>query len=258
MMVKGDKKALEVFRAVAGLTEADEALLVPHLYTPHGVAELIAQMDPLVKLKRAGRLSKKKVQPLGYMLEDLALLIFQSLAGLDTFLSYQSIDAQLDLVVSGPDLLWREITKMLHIDEYSSILVEAKAWTDKVGVTEFLRLGSLLSHHCRKTSGLGVLFTLEGASGFPAPGDTRHSLRDARATQTILYHSIKKPIVVFDWEDIKTLDKAGSLVTMMRRKVQEIEAMTGVPTALPDEPVQVLPDRLKKLLRKDLGGDRPV
>jgi hypothetical protein len=256
MPASRDEKARQLLAGMLKLSDADGTQLVPQLYTPDGVPQLIAKMAPLVELKRAKKLPQSEEQELGYMLEDLGLLIFQGLAGLDSFKSYKSADAQLDLVVSGPDLVWREITKILHIKEYSSILVEAKAKTGKVSVAEFLRLGSLLTHHCGSTSGLGVFLSIEGASGFPKRGGKMLALKDARVTQLILHHSIRKPIVVLDWDDIKELDRAGSLITMLRRKIQEIEAMSGEPTPVPSAPVEVLPERLKKLLRKDLGGSR--
>ena len=49
---------------------------------------------------------------------------------------------------------------------------------------------------------------------------------------------------------MKTLDKAGAVITVLDRKVRELEEMGGLPTPLASEPVAVdLPKHLKSLCR---------
>lgn len=242
----------DVFVAVTGLTDDHKLPMLHLMYTPDTRLEpLIKEMEALVDLKRAGKLSGEQQQQLGYMLEKVALLVFQKLTGVNDVKSCQTAGPQHDLLVSGIELPWRIICKtMLNVETSCSILVEAKAKKGKVGDPEFQRLGSILSHHLNRSAGLGVFLSLEGASGFPDRGERFRSVQAARLTQLVIYHSIKKPIVVLDWEDIKGLTRAGSLVTTIARKVREIEEMVGLPTALPGEPhVTVLPEHLKPLCR---------
>ena len=245
---KGDT-ARTLLAAIGGLNNAQEALLCPTLYTPDGrLGEYLAKMDPLVQLKRAGELDAAQTQQLGYMLEELALLVFQGLEDIDLVKSYQSAGPQHDLLVSGIDSLWLCICQLLRIKHFSGILIEAKAWSEKVGDNELQRLGSILAHHLGQTVGLGVFLTLEGASGFPAQGEQSLGLRHSRVTQLVIYHALHKPIVVLDWEDIMCLNEAGALIKVLRRKIDEIEHMTGLPPALASEPVEILlPERMRPL-----------
>jgi hypothetical protein len=245
---KGDI-ARTLLAGILGLDGAKEATLCPALYTPDGrVGDYLAKMDPLVQLKRAGKLDSAQTQQLGYMLEELALLLFQGLEDVDVVKSYQSAGPQHDLLVSGSDSLWLCVCKLLRIEHFSGILIEAKAWSEKIGDNELQRLGSILAHHLGQTVGLGVFLTLEGASGFPAQGEQSLGLRHSRVTQLVIYHALKKPIVVLDWEDIMGLNEAGALITVLRRKIDEIEHMTGLPPALAGEPVEILlPERMRPL-----------
>ena len=254
-----DELARKVLAGILGLTDPDKALLLPLLYTPDSrLRSRVKQMDRLLRRKAAGKLTPSETQQLGYLLEEVALLVFQGLAGITSLKSYQSAGPQHDLVVAGNDSLWLCICEMLHIAKFSGILVEAKATKGKVGDKEFQRVGSIVTHHLGKTVGLGVFLSIKGATGFPSRGEKEKKLsrRAGRVTQIIVYQSAKKPIVVLDWEDIQELDKAGALITTLERKVREIEEMTGAPTALPSKPIDVmLPDRLKCLL---LSHDLPA
>lgn len=237
----------------AGLKNAQSALLLPALYDPDSrLGPLLKEVGRALKRKANGTLTKKQTQQLGYTLEKVALLVFQSLVGINSIKSYQSAGPQHDLVVKGLDECWRTVCETINVAAPGGMLVEAKATGGPVGDKEFERLGNIVTHHLGKTIGIGIFLALEGASGFPKHGQKvrTRSLQAARVTQLIVYHAAKKPIVVLDWEDIKTLDHAGALITVLERKVREIEEMSGAPKPLPTEPVDVdLPKHLKPLCR---------
>lgn len=244
--------ARKILAGIAGLTDAKSVQLLPVLYDPDAkLGPLIKRVDGLLKKKAQQQLSRKQVRSLGYTLEKIGLLAFQSLLGINSVKSYQSAGPQHDLVVKGIDELWASVCRTVNLADSSGILIEAKATSGKVGDKEFERLGNIVTHHLGKTIGLGVFLSVEGATGFPERGKKRSTtLRAARLTQAVVYYSAKKPIVVLDWEDIRTLNQAGALVILLERKVREIEEMAGLPTPLPSEPVSVLlPKHLAPLCR---------
>jgi hypothetical protein len=214
------------------------------------LAPLLKKMDALVKLKAQGCLSAKEQQELGYMLETVAVLVFQELPAITSFKSFRSPSAQYDLLVKGAGTPWIRLCEMLSLDKVGGIFVEAKATAGKVDDAQFQRAGSILAHHLRRSARLGIFLTLEGATGFPAPGETSAKVHSARLTQVVIYHSIKKPVVVLDWSDIKQLTKPGSLIEILERKIREIEEQTGRAPQPSSEPVScVLPEHMQAVCR---------
>jgi hypothetical protein len=233
--------------------DPSNASLIACMYTPS--SELRERIKAVEKLRgRKKKLTKGERQQLGYQLEEMVMLAFQNITGASTLKSYQSAAAQHDYLIDGDDTAWQWFRKAIFIhgtDEGSGLLVEAKATVKAVGDREFQRLGNIITHYFPRTVGMGIFVTINGASGFPKRGGPRKKgLHSARLTQTVLYHSRKKPIVVLDWEDLKALTTAGSLVRILASKVREIEQLSGRANEMPDEPQQVdLPERLRALLR---------
>jgi hypothetical protein len=102
-----------------------------------------------------------------------------------------------------------------------------------------------------KTTGLGVFFTLNGASGFPKKKDKtrQRKLADSRLRQLMFLIRNGKFIVVFDQDDIYQLDKSGSLIRILIKKIRDIEQLTGMYISPEiEEPVEKdLPTHLQKL-----------
>lgn len=245
--------ARKVLAGIAGLTGAQKATLIPTLYAPDPkLGPLLKKVDGLMKKKAKGTLSAAQKRTLGYTLEKVVLLSFQGLVGINAIKSYQSAGPQHDLLVKGIDELWRAVCQTINLPEPGGMLIESKATTDKVGDKEFERLGNIVTHHFRNTVAIGIFFAIEGATGFPRSGQVTRSasLKAACLTQAVIYYSANKPIVVLDWTDIRTLDQPGALLTLLERKVREIEEMSGLREPPPPKPVSVdLPKHLKPLSR---------
>ena len=81
-------------------------------------------------------------------------------------------------------------------------------------------------------SGARRFFTLNGASGFPKSNSKKSScIKDARLLQIIYSAKTGKKIIVLDKDDILELDKPGSLMRTLIRKIREIEELTNVENA---------------------------
>lgn len=254
--MRGVKKGTAAANVLAALnfdpSDPKSASLIAHLYTPD--TRLKKHIKTVDALFAKGNLSQQERQQLGYALEDIVLLAFQNLTNASSLQSYQSAAAQHDLVVDGPpaDTVWLALCRALYIDKGTGtgILVEAKATEKPVGDREFERLGNILTHYFERTVGIGVFIAINGASGFPKRNGKRvKALHSARLTQAIVYHRLRKPIVVLDWDDIKTLTAPGSLVQLIANKVREIEALSGLKSAPPPKPVVDVPARMKPLIR---------
>jgi hypothetical protein len=256
--VKATLKAIEELAGVQLET------ILPLLYQPDSrLPALLREVDALLKTKKRAKRGKSGLAPLeaqalGYTLEKIAVLAFQGLVGIESAKSYQSAAAQHDLLVTGSDTLWLQVCKTIRIDESQrGILVEAKATKNRLGDHEFERLGNIVAHHFRATVALGVFFAIEGATGFPKAGKSEReiSVRACRLTQLVLYHGVKKPVIVLDWADIKSLTEAGSLVRILERRIREIEEQTGLRGSSPIAPVEVdMPKHLKDLCSAKLIG----
>jgi hypothetical protein len=101
------------------------------------------------------------------------------------------------------------------------------------------------------TVGLGVFFTLNGASGFPQSDDSRlRSIRDSRLRQVLFHAKTQKLIVVLDKNDIFALGKNGTLIRILARKIRDLCELSGLPTPPVDQIEEIdLPPHLKQLYK---------
>ena len=188
----------------------------------------------------------------GYLLEKILVVAFKGLVGYSEIKSYRSGSCQLDLLISGDGVQWQSICNQIHQTNESSrgIIVEAKAEKSRVTSAQFSRLCNILNITFCNTVGLGIFFTLEGASGFPMKGGNRVTcFKDSRLCQLLFYAKTNKKIIVLDKNDILELDRSGSLIRIIISKVKEIEEASGLPTVSSEEPIDIdLPSYLKDLM----------
>ena len=159
----------------------------------------------------------------GYLMEEIACLVFKSVKGWDTIKSYTSYSEQHDLVVSGSSMLWLQFLDYLQIPkDRRTIVVEAKYHDKKLSAQQFSRLCYLLQNKFERTCDLGIFFTHKGATGF---GTTR-VLRDARACQVLFHARTGKYIIVLDRKDILTLRDSGSFLKILVKKIRDVEEVS--------------------------------
>lgn len=196
-------------------------ILAPLLYRPDRRLEAtVRQLKPFVRGER------KCDRTAGVLLEQVATMAFGGLVGWDVLKSYQSLGPQIDLLINGNDAAWLGLCRFVRMDEHRrGILVEAKAVGKSVGDSIFARLCAL-SANMETTVSLAVLFTLNGASGFPKEGGKEASLRHARLRQVLHHSRTRTPVIVFDWDDIVTLKEPGSLPRIIERKIRDIEELS--------------------------------
>lgn len=259
-MNEGPKFIKEAVKAVnyckkireANLRDGSLDTLLVLFYTPDArLSDLLTELTEKIKISNLDDSQKPSnfhVQ-IGQHLEKIAYLCLKSLAGISSIKSFQSPGPQYDFVVTGDNELWISLCQLFYFNNPRDILVEVKATKSPVDDQTFARLCSLLDLNLTRTAGIGVFFTLSGASGFPkAESKTRQrTLSDARLRQVMYMVSAKKPIVVFDKEDIFKLDQAGSFVKLLIHKIRDIEDLTGL-FCSPDieRPLEVdLPKHLK-------------
>ena len=232
----------------------DSEELINWGYTPNPqISSYLTQLKTHLQIDRPTREQKQQA---GYLLEKIIVLAFQGLPGLSEIKNYQSGSHQYDLLVSGDDDLWNIVCDRLYLKKSQDnqncrgILIEAKAIGASVSSAQFARLCSMMNLNFCDTVGLGVFFTIQGASGFPRRGDRRfRCIKDARLCQVIFKAKSGKNIVVLDKDDIFELDKNGSLIKILIRKIKEIEELSGLATTSVDEPIDVdLPSHLKDLI----------
>lgn len=169
-------------------------------------------------------------QKAGYLLEEIISLIFYSLKGVKHIKSYQSSGPQYDLLVYG-DEFWKVVFSRCKLPaEKYGILVEAKAEKERIPEKYFSRLSCIINDNFSKTVGLGIFFSVNGASGFPKSNDPkrRRCVADSRLRQVITYAKHGIPIIVFDLEDIVNICEPGSLIKCIESKVRDIEQLTGL------------------------------
>lgn len=225
------------------------SLYFAHHYIPHEIVkDLIDEIDCFFNKNKP---TKKQRQDAGYKLEELALATFSSLKGWSSVKSYQSANAQYDLLLSGEGPEWENALSLLPLklpQHTTSIVVEAKATKRKVNDAQFARLCSLMHTNLDTTSVIGVFFTLKGASGFSTrDGKSPRNIGNARLRQLMFYAKTGKPIVVFDIHDIRTLSRNGSLLKLISHKIKDIEELTGLPTHLENWNEVLLPSKLQEL-----------
>jgi hypothetical protein len=82
------------------------------------------------------------------------------------------------------------------------------------------------------TTGLGIFFTLKGATGFPKRDQEsrQQKLSEARLRQALFHARTGKTVVVLDAQDIFELDKPASLIQILTRKIRDVEHLSGLVT----------------------------
>lgn len=252
--------AMEAMRTLSEFSSSDDPAmdkLAVLFYTPDDrLGSFFVELECLqsrAENSKDRRESQELRQRSGYLMESIAILAFRSLQGWSELKSYQSAGPQHDLVIDGASLEWQALCRYLKMNSSTrqGIVVETKAIGSRLADHEFARLCAVIDYNLMH-AGLGIFFTLKGASGFPK--DFRRasrSLRDSRMRQVIYYAKSSIPIVVFDHSDLRQLTSSGSLPILIRRKVKEVADLTGLPTS----PVQawrevLLPDYLKVLMER--------
>lgn len=205
-------------------------------------------LDEIQKNKKSEPQTHSKRILAGKLLEQIMYLSFRGLKGVSSLKSFQSAGPQYDLVVSGDGQNWLTICKLFYLDpERRDIVIEAKAKESKLPDKDFARLCNIMElnlHGC----GLGILFTLNGATGFPEDLSQRQrSLRDAKLRQVLFHAKTQKIIIVFDKKDIFSLTKNGSLISLITRKIRDLSENTGLPVVSISLEEVDLPDHLKSL-----------
>jgi hypothetical protein len=146
---------------------------------------------------------------IGRVLEGIAFASFACIKGVSLLSCYRAPDAQYDLLVVGEGHNWKAFCNFCRIDSTKlGVLVEAKAHRKRVSCEQFSRVCSNIAHTSLIGQiGLGVIFSLRGATGFPtrASHEREISLREARLRQFAFYLTTQIPTIVFDLHDIKQL-----------------------------------------------------
>lgn len=244
-----DELVAFTLQAMQHLNARDPAIdkLAAFLYDPAPrIAQYVKKVKRYLKKKNV---SGAEARQMGYDLEEMAMLAFGSLRGWTEIMSWESAGPQIDLEIVGSDVDWGALAKYLLMPSALALMVESKATKDPVGDPEFARLAAIIDHNCRQTVGLGVFFTLNGASGFPERGKAKNLLGDAWLRQALFHARTGLPIVVLDHVDLIELAKPGALVRLLRGKIMDLERLGGLGTA-PTVAAQreELPKRLKDLL----------
>lgn len=228
--------------------------LLNWLYVPD--PRLSGHLDDLRSFLQIHNPTKSQRQEAGYLLEKILVLSFKGLAGASEIKNYQSASHQYDLVISGDGDEWDTICNRLYLrgnnpnQSCRTILIEAKAIGKPVSSPQFARLCHILNIDFSDTVDLGILFTLNGAAGFPKRGDKRAiCVRHARLCQLLFYAKSGKKVLVLDQDDILELDQNGSLMRILIRKIRELEQASGLPTTSSQQIMDVdLPVYLQELL----------
>ncbi|WP_217901469.1 hypothetical protein [Pseudanabaena sp. SR411] len=128
------------------------------------------------------------------------------------------------------------------------IVLESKAIKSSLSDSQFARMCSIMTFSLTH-AGLGIFFTLNGASSFPKRNQARQqTIGNARLRQVVFHASTKKVIIVLDKDDIFTLNQSGSLITLLIRKTRDLHELSGVPNAPVEEFVEAdLPESPSKL-----------
>lgn len=208
--------------------------LLSYLYTPDKrLKNFISELDKKIEIANLPKKERPKNfhNLIGQFLEKIAFLCLKSLLGVSSIKSFQSAGPQYDFLVTGDNEHWKTLCELLYLDfNKRDILVEVKATKNKVSDQQFARLCSLLELNLFSSGGLGIFFTLSGATGFPDENSKKRqrALRDARLRQVMYKVSSEKSIVVFDRNDINKLDKPGSFVKLLISKIRDIEQLDGL------------------------------
>lgn len=230
------------------LPEKPNNPLISYLYTPDKkLDKYLRDLEEQIEIANYPQKERPSNfhNEIGQLLEKIAYICFNRLLGVTSIKSFQSPGPQYDYLVTGDTVEWKAICKLLYIDfRRRDFLIEVKATKNKVNDQQFARLCSLLELNLFQTGGLGIFFTLNGATGFPQKSDKvrQRSLRDARLRQVMFSLKAKKPIVVLEKDDIFQLNKPGSLIRILMRKVRDIEDLSGI----------FIPPEVNEPIEKDL------
>lgn len=208
---------------------------------------LIQELTELVEFKRLR--SSTDTRRAGQLMEQIAFLVFSTVIGASSIKSFQSAGPQYDLLVSGDTLPWLMLCSLLFLGEHHrSILVEAKAVAGRLPDREFARLCAIMETNLPAV-GLGVFFTLSGASGFPDGSKRQRSIRDSRLRQVLYHAKTGKAVIVFDLADLMALRENGTLVEILIRKIRDISELSGLPAGATEELIEKdLPAHLTALI----------
>ena len=249
-------KTLDQLREHKVYNDSSISKLANYFYIPNEkINNLLSELQRLIEISK-NPTERRKIRGfnnvIGRILEQIAFLGFKGLKGVSILKSFQSAGPQYDLIASGNDEQWLSIcNQFLGDNRLYDIVIEAKATQSKVNDQQFARLCSILQHNLFSSSGMGIFFTLNGATGFPNKDTKRrqNALQSARLRQVLFMAQCNKPILVFDLDDILSLDKKGSLFKLILQKIRDIEQQSGV--YLPpdiDEPFECdLPSHLMEL-----------
>lgn len=259
------KELIEKFTETIGILSAQPegelseevcTQFAPFFYTPDTrLPSFLSELSEKIKqsdLEKSEKPRNFHVQ-IGQLLEKIAYICLNGLQGVTSIKSFQSPGPQYDFLVAGDGPQWKGLCDLLYLDfNRRDILVEIKATKKKISDEQFARLCSLLDLNLFNTGGIGVFFTLSGASGFPSSTDNnrQRSLKNARLRQVMYKVSREKPIVVLDQNDIFELDKPGSFVELLIRKIRELDYLTGL--YLPPQIEEPCEKDLPKHIKKDL------
>ena len=246
--------ALEVSHS-EGLSDGTVEKFASFLYTPdQRLPFFLERLKEEVRKRNENHQDALSNSEIGKLMEQIAFLTFRGLSGHSSIKSFQSAGPQYDLIITGDTSKWGMLCSFLYLNGNRDFLVEVKAEKRKIGDPQFARLCSLMKFNLCNTSGIGVFFTLKGATGFPdsSPGQNhrrRRSLSDARLRQAIFMAACNKPIVVFDENDIVKLDQSGALIHLLREKIRDVEQLSGISIGPNiDTPMQCdLPNHLMEL-----------
>lgn len=223
--------------------------LLSYLYVADvRLSEYLDKLKSFLKLERP---SHSQRTDCGKTLEQIADLAFQGLQGVTRFKSFQSAGAQYDLLISGDNEKWLVICDRFYLSfDKRDIIIEAKAKESKVADQDFARLCSIMDLNLTNT-GLGIFFTLEGATGFPdrTASKRQRKISDCRLRQALFRAKTGKYIIVFDKEDIFELNSNGSLMKLIIRKIRDLEELSGIHHSPAEEWIENkdLPEHLKIL-----------
>ena len=240
------EQAIEALKLVNKISPEANAL-ISYLYTPDTILEeYLSKLRVFLNLPRP---TKKETQDAGYLLEEISLICFCGLVGYTNIKSFRSPSAQYDLVIGGDTLEWKELYEFLFLNfNQRDIVIESKAIKASLSDSQFARMCSIMTLSLTN-AGLGIFFTLNGASGFPARDQARQqTIGNARLRQVVFHASTKKTIIVLDKNDIFTLNQNGSLITLLIRNLRDLHELSGIPNAPVEEFVEVdLPESPSKL-----------
>lgn len=239
---------MDALRQLPSGSESEE--LINWLYTPDSqISVYLSILKNFLDIEKPSVMERREA---GYLLETILALAFKGLAGYSEIKSYRSASHQLDFLMSGDGSAWDVICDRIYIKQqgYRGIVVEAKAVEKPVSSAQFVRLCSIMSIELCQTVGLGIFFTIEGATGFPRrDGHKVLGIRDARLCQVLFYAKTGKKIIVLDKNDIFELDKNGALIRILIRRVKELEELSGLQAAPVSQLVDIdLPTHMKKVL----------